>query len=57
MAQASYFILPSMSKPPGRLPLTSPALACLYSEYNLSKVLLSGRLGELLGVGGGLLKT
>jgi len=29
LAQASYFALPTMSKPPGRAPVTSPTVACL----------------------------
>src|SRR3712207_563089 len=43
-AQASYLARPLRSSIPGRLPCTSPSVACLKSEYSSSSVSLDGRV-------------
>src|SRR5690606_14913113 len=47
-SQASYFARPTMSNMPGRLPVASPATACLYNAYSFNIVSLSGRAGKFM---------
>src|SRR5690606_7275838 len=42
LAHASYFARPTKSVKPGRGPVTSPSVACLYHAYSSSLVALPG---------------